>query len=211
MPAPDTKDRILDSAEKLFAESGFDATSIRTISADAGVNLAAINYHFQSKDALLDAVYARRAGPVNERRLALLDEYEAAAGGKAVAPEKVLDAFMRPVFELGDRIGYIPRMMVRMQYVERGAVSEPIFDKHFRPVFTRFFQALKRALPQLSDEEIFWRLQFTAGVFSHVMAGGGTIRAFAKARFKKPEPEVLMRRMIRFTCAGLNLPAEDHA
>lgn len=202
MAQADTKDRILDSAEKLFAENGFDATSVRTIASDAGVNLAAINYHFQSKDALLDAVYARRAGPVNERRLRLLDQFEAEAKGKPVPPEKVLEALMRPIFELGDQIGYIPRMMLRMQYVERESVVESVFEKHFRPAFSRLFAAMRRSLPHLSDDEMFWRMQFTVGAFAHVMAGGTLTKAAGK-RFKRPEPEIMMRRLIRFASAGL--------
>ncbi len=203
MPRADTKDRILDAAEKLFAERGFDGTSIRMISSGAKVNLAAVNYHFQSKDALLDAVYERRAGPVNARRLALLDEFEAAAHGQPVPPERILEAFVRPVFELGDRVGHIPRMMVRMQYVERDSVVESIFDKHFRPVFSRLFAAMRRSLPHLSEEELFWRMQFMAGSFSHVAASGGALRVLAKGRVRKPEPEVVMQKLIQYSSAGL--------
>ncbi|MCC6391972.1 MAG: helix-turn-helix transcriptional regulator, partial [Bryobacterales bacterium] len=75
-PLPPTKDRILDAAELLFANHGFDATSLRMITAQASVNLAAVNYHFQSKEALLDATIARRAIPINRRRLELLASYE---------------------------------------------------------------------------------------------------------------------------------------
>ena len=75
-----TKDRILDSAERLFARDGFEATSLRAITAEANVNLAAVNYHFQSKEALVQAVIGRRMGPVNAQRIALLDACEAEAG-----------------------------------------------------------------------------------------------------------------------------------
>ena len=76
-----TKDRILDAAEGLFAQQGFSATSLRAITAQAGVNLAAVNYHFGSKDGLLEAVFVRRLGPLNDERLALLDEAESTPGG----------------------------------------------------------------------------------------------------------------------------------
>ena len=75
-----TKTRLLDTAERLFAHHGIEATSLRTITAEAGVNLAAVNYHFQSKEALMHAVIARRLDPINQRRLAMLDAYEAEAG-----------------------------------------------------------------------------------------------------------------------------------
>src|SRR5580704_18486326 len=92
-PKIDTKQRILDSAERLFADNGFDSTSLRTIIADAKVNLAAIHYHFHSKEALLDAVILRRLEPINRQRLAMLDECERASAGRPTL-EGVLEAFV---------------------------------------------------------------------------------------------------------------------
>src|SRR5271163_200520 len=91
----DTKTRILDAAEKLFALKGFEATSLRDITAEAQVNLAAVNYHFQSKDSLIDAVIVRRIEPVNRRRLEML-----AAAGPDPALEQILRAFLTPALEL---------------------------------------------------------------------------------------------------------------
>ncbi|HMC58416.1 MAG TPA: helix-turn-helix domain-containing protein, partial [Candidatus Solibacter sp.] len=93
----DTKQKILDTAERLFGEQGYDATSLRHIIAEAGVNLAAVHYHFGSKEELLDEVVVRRAGPVNEARIAMLDRLEAAEGPPVV--EKVLEAFLLPTAE----------------------------------------------------------------------------------------------------------------
>src|SRR5689334_12024668 len=95
-----TKDRILDTAERLFARDGVEATSLRAITTEAGVNLAAVNYHFQSKEALLHAVIARRVGPMNTRRIELLNAVEARAFGDLLPVAQVLDAFLRPVFEM---------------------------------------------------------------------------------------------------------------
>src|SRR5271154_6302809 len=95
-----TKTRLLDTAERLFAHHGIEATSLRTITAEAGVNLAAVNYHFQSKEALLHAVIARRLDPMNQRRLAMLDACEAAAGNGLLPLDQVLDALLRPVVEM---------------------------------------------------------------------------------------------------------------
>src|SRR3984893_16949649 len=90
-----TKDRILDAAEKLFSDNGFEATSLRDITTDAQVNLAAVNYHFQSKDSLIDAVIARRVEPVNRRRLEMLD-----AAGPEATVEQILTAFLTPALEI---------------------------------------------------------------------------------------------------------------
>src|ERR1044071_4696405 len=91
----DTKTRILDAAEKLFGMNGFDGTSLREITTEADVNLAAINYHFQSKDSLIDSIVARRPEPVNRRRFEMLN-----AAGPHPTVEQILAAFMAPVLQV---------------------------------------------------------------------------------------------------------------
>src|SRR5213594_4298055 len=95
----DTRSRILDVAEELFGEQGLDRVSIRDITRKAKVNLAAINYHFGSKEDLVVAVFERRVVPVNEARLAALDAVEQAAGKKSPKLEAILDAFIRPALQ----------------------------------------------------------------------------------------------------------------
>src|SRR5208283_4018233 len=92
----ETKQKILDTAERLFGDQGYAGTSLRHIIAEAGVNLAAIHYHFGSKEELLHRLIVRKAAPVNEERLALLDRYEAEAGSGSVPVEKLLQAFLKP-------------------------------------------------------------------------------------------------------------------
>src|SRR6202011_4945544 len=99
----DTKEKILDTAERLIGERGYSATSLRHIIAQAGVNLAAVHYHFASKEGLLDAVVARKAAPVNEARLAWLERVEAEAGSASPEVEKVLEAFFLPTAEVASR------------------------------------------------------------------------------------------------------------
>src|ERR1700759_4960898 len=99
----DTKQKILDTAERLFGESGYDATSLRQIIPGAGVNLAAIHYHFGSKEELLDELILRKAEPVNQQRVALMEQVLAEAGSGPVEVEKVLEAFMEPMSTAGDQ------------------------------------------------------------------------------------------------------------
>src|SRR5271165_7110012 len=108
----DTKHKILDTAERLIAEQGYAATSLRHIITQAGVNLAAIHYHFGSKEELLDELIVRGAGPVNEKRLALLDQVEAIPGPPAI--EDVLGAFLLPMSEAADRNPGFVRLMGRI-------------------------------------------------------------------------------------------------
>src|SRR5450755_3801907 len=95
-----TKDRILDAAERLFAQHGIEATSLRIITREAGVNLAAVNYHFQSKEALLHAGIARRLDPLTHRGLALLDRCEEAAENGPLPPHQGLDGLLRPALKM---------------------------------------------------------------------------------------------------------------
>src|SRR5437867_6100600 len=96
-----SKERILDVAERLFAERGFAATSLRNITAEAAVNLAAVHYHFGSKDELIEAVFARRLGPLNRERLRLLEACRAAAGGGSPSVEELLEALIAPALRSG--------------------------------------------------------------------------------------------------------------
>src|SRR5579871_2566826 len=94
----DTKERILNTAEKLFAEQGYSGTSLRSVIAEAGVNLAAVHYHFRSKEALLEAVFLRRAEPANLERIAMLDALERETGNRPPEVERVIEAFVLPAF-----------------------------------------------------------------------------------------------------------------
>src|SRR5213080_4689568 len=98
--APATKERILDSAESLFMEHGFEATSLRSITAAAAVNLAAVNYHFGSKEELFQAVLTRRLDPMNHDRLTLLTRLEAEAAPRPLSCEKILGAMFIPALRL---------------------------------------------------------------------------------------------------------------
>src|SRR5579863_8623986 len=149
-----TKDRILDSAERLFARDGFEATSLRAITAEANVNLAAVNYHFQSKEALVQAVIGRRMGPVNAQRVALLDAYEAAAGESPVPLERLLDAFLRPVVEMVGSHAHEFVPLIGRLYTEPGEFAVRLFRQQFEHLARRFVPALQRALPELPRVEL---------------------------------------------------------
>src|SRR5579864_5068831 len=177
-----TKDRILNAAERLFAHHGIEATSLRNITTEAGVNLAAVNYHFQSKEALLHAVIARRLDPVNEVRLAKLAACEAAAGDGALPLDQVIDALLRPVMEMmgGPGREFAP-MMARI-FTESSVLTEKIFEKHLAHVAHRFMPAFHRALPCLPPTELMWRLLFTMGAVAHTIGGSKLIRVLSQGQ-----------------------------
>src|SRR6266850_844421 len=142
-----TRDRILDAAELLFANHGFEGASIRAIVDAAKVNLAAIHYHFRSKEALLEAVLTRRISLVNEARLKRLEEAEAAAAPQPASADKVLRAFIVPTIEFAhrDRAGAtFVQLMSRMFTEPRFALTN-FMGRKFGDTIARFTSALVRA------------------------------------------------------------------
>jgi len=173
MSQPDTKQRILSAAEHHFARDGYHATSLRSITATAKVNLAAVNYHFGSKEALLEAVIERRLGPLNEIRLGQLEALLSQAEELAEIPacRDILRTFIEPTLHLRqqgseteDFIALIGRILA-----EPRGIAMSIFMHHMGPLMERLFQALSLSLPELSRETLFWRLHFAIGSLSHIM------------------------------------------
>ncbi len=168
MPS-ETRNRILDTAEELFAEKGIAATSLRVLTQAAGVNLAAVHYHFGSKEGLVDAVLERRACAANDERLADLARLEASADGEPLAVEDILTAFIVPgVRRLEvhkNRRQLLARLRSRIE-AEPPEIVESLFRRHFGVVFSRFLEALQRALPELSKELVADRFRFTLGSLS---------------------------------------------
>jgi AcrR family transcriptional regulator len=201
-----TKDRILDTAEHLFARDGFDATSLRAITAEAGVNLAAVNYHFRSKEALVQAVIGRRMGPVTARRLALLDAYEAEAGDAALPLEKIIDAFLRPVLEIVGSQAHEFAPLVGRIYTEPGDFSVRVFKDQFQALALRFIPAFQRALPHLPLPELYWRLHFSIGALAHTMGAATMLRVFSRGLCDPSDADGTLARIKTFVLAGLAAP-----
>ena len=191
----DTKAKILNAAEKLFAVKGFETTSLRDITAEAQVNLAAVNYHFQSKDALVDAVIARRVEPVNEKRLALLD----AAGANATV-EEILTAFLKPVLELN--IEAVVPLMGRSLSDPSQFVERRVFKTHLLPLAKRFHEALERALPNAPPAERHWRFHFVLGMLTHVMTWSRVLPVVSGGLCDIADRELLLERLVTFAAAG---------
>ena len=157
-----TKERILDTAERLFADSGFRSTSLRTLTAEAGVNLAAVNDHFGSKEALLDAVFERRLNPLNLVRLEKLDEVARLARLACTPPgvRDILSAAIVPVVDARESgrgmrnfITLVGRVMA-----EPDSKARDLFSRHMKAVLSRSFDLLREALPEVPREVVFWRL-----------------------------------------------------
>jgi AcrR family transcriptional regulator len=190
-----TKARILDAAEKLFGHNGFDATSLRDITAEAQVNLAAVNYHFQSKESLVDAVIVRRLEPVNRRRIEMLN-----VAGPTPSIEQVVEAFIAPVILQGDMQNAAPLIGRVLSNPAEFAVR--IFQKQLAPVARRFEEAIAAAVPGIPAEERFWRLHFMAGTMTHVLALWDVLPMMTPLPIAPIERQAVVQRMVRFLAAG---------
>lgn len=200
-----TRNRILDAAERVFADKGLDGSSVRDITTAAGVNLAAVNYHFGSKTGLIEAVFSRHLVPMNTARIALLDRVEAQSGGECPPLESVLDAFIRPVVmhhlaEHGVNDAFM-RLMSRCLNEPPTHLAQ--VKQHFDALMERFHTAFFRALPGHSPAEIFWGIHFTIGIIHHTLH---ILSHLQHLPFRPAEPadaQTVVERLVAYTAAGM--------
>ena len=211
-PPHETRTRILDAAEELFMQHGFEATSMRLLTARASVNLAAVNYHFGSKDALIEAVFRRRLDPMNATRLAALERLEKEAGGRALSTETIIRAFvgesLRMIEDAKGGRNFI-RLLGRT-YTEPSKPIRVLIGQLYAPVMERYKSAFERALPQMPRDELVWRMHFMFGTLSYTLAATDAVQLIAGC---KPEDRydarLLEERLSSFLAAGLNAPLKN--
>ena len=209
LPAAETRGRVLDAAERLFAERGIEAVSIRDITRAAKANLAAINYHFGTKQELVAEIFSRRLTPLSRERLALLDEVERKAGGKPARLEDILEALFRPAVEQSFVCAHGNKAFMQLFgrcLSEPSAAVEHLIHRHFETTIRRFNAALLRALPKLPEQELFWRISFIGGAMHHALLICGKPSLMPTGMHKRLNAEELIQRLIAFAAAGLRVP-----
>jgi AcrR family transcriptional regulator len=210
-----TKSRILDAAEALFMEHGFEATSLRAITATAGVNLAAVNYHFGSKEELFQAVLTRRLDPMNQERLDLLTRLEHQFAPDPVPCDRILAAMFIPALALArdpQRGGANFLRVLGRAYADPAPFIRRFLSEQYALMIARFKAAFGRALPELPKKELSWRLHFIMGALSYTLAGTDVLKLIAELAPSEPgNDEVLLHRLAPFLLAGLTSPVPDMA
>ncbi len=195
-----TKDRILGAAEELFAQFGFTGTSLRQVTSRADVNIAAVNYHFGSKENLVNEVFRRRMDDMSAQRLSALKLAIEQHPGEL---EPILAAFVEPALALAqDRHGggAFVRVVARA-YAEKNDALRKFLSDHYGHVLRDFAKEIAGCLPGLSKEELYWRLDFLAGSLTYAMADFGLIKrppGISEAAHRQRASHEL----IRFAAAG---------
>ncbi len=206
-----TKEKILDAAERLFARSGFHSTSLRTITTEAGVNLAAVNYHFGSKDALIGEIFRRRLKKLNGQRIKGLEKVRKEAAERKTRPdlEATIRAFIAPSLPLlRSEQGTCFITIVARAIMDPNQQVRQIFLREMKDVLALFFDTLQSALPHLPQDALFSRLQFMLGIMGHTMFNAGKPSWNPLKLEQETGIDILFERMISFVKAGMEAPLE---
>lgn len=203
-----TKNKILDAAEVLFSDKGFNGTSLREITSQAEVNLAAVNYHFGSKKELIKAVMSRYMNELSPR-------LESALGALCIEEANpslndVFSAFIDPLLHLNTFKNN--GTSIFLQLLGRGYTDSQGFLRWFLTtqypgVFTNFTNAVHKAYPELSAEEMFWRLHFTMGTIVFTMSSSDALIDIALNDFQRQvDIAGVIRQVIPYVAAGVAAP-----
>jgi len=209
--AGDTRSRILDAGERLFMEHGFDGTSMRMITSQAGVNLAAVNYHFGTKELLIQEVFRRRLTHLNQSRLAALDQLEAEAAGAPIKPSRIVDAFFGTALRMAADVeggGHTFMCLLGRTYTEPNEFVRQFLAEEYAECVERFLAALYRALPEVDRNEILWRFHFMMRAMSYAIAGTDALQ-LVTGKFDDENPSRLAPRLMSFLLGGLRAPLAE--
>lgn len=198
----ETLEQLLDAAELLFSKHGLYGVTLRDVATKVGVHTSLMHYYFEDKLALFKAVFARRAGVTSDRRMKALDEYEKRAAGKPTV-EGALHVFLDTDFDLYSKGGQGWRNYgafgAQLANTPEGA---EMFDQHFDPVVLRLIGILRKALPDVSEKDIFWGYHFVTGSLMHSLARSGRLDRLSNGLCKSGDLEAVKARMADFMAAG---------
>lgn len=211
MAHSETVERILDAAEQLFAERGFTETSLRMITAKAGVNLAAVNYHFGSKKALIHEILARFLTPFCQGLDAELTRRQRLAGEDGLGLEELLELLVQQALRveprLGNHLAVFMRLLGLALIQDQGHVRQYLDDKYGK-VFRRYMQLLNEAAPPVPPLELFWRLHFMLGAVAFSMAGIQSFGRVVENRFEVATSSAqVLQLLVPFMAAGMRADA----
>lgn len=200
---PEAHARILAAAERLFAEHGYDGTTMRHITREAGVNLAAVNYYLGDKESLYLEVLRRPLRSLNRRRLADLAEAEREAGAAPAPLPRLIEILAAPVFEFPrENSRHVARLIGRSM-ADPLPFMEKFLEEEMQPLLARFAQAIRRHLPGLPPEDFLWRFSFVIGAMQHSLATLHRMNALTRGLCRDDDPAGALRRFVPFAVHAL--------
>ena len=210
---PETARKILMCAERLFATKGYEAASIRDITTEAGVNLASINYHFGSKEKLLEELLKKKLDWLNQERLNALIKLEESSKGAPLRPSVILEAFFGTLLKMIDDKENGGEMFLKLlgrSSLEPSNLIWSVATNQHTDVINRFKIALCKALPGVPETEIVWRFHFMLGATTFAISGNGLPALFSNTNIKMENTiisqKLLMKRLMTFLLGGLRAP-----
>lgn len=210
MAQSDTVDRILDAAEVLFAERGFSETSLRMITSKAKVNLAAVNYHFGSKNALIHAVFARFLTPYSATLEESFDELESKSEGRVPTLDRILWSLAESAARMPQRnergISIFMRLL-GLAYTQSQGHLRKFLEQEYSEPFGRFMRLLKEATPELSAVDRYWRIQFMLGATAFTMSSSDALIGILETKIGvETSVQEIAARLVPFLAAGMKAP-----
>ena len=200
-----TRQRILDAAQRLFSEHGSNGVSLRTITAEAGANSAAANYHFGSKKGLLEAVFARHATGIAQEREAQLRDCRAEPGRPPLL-EQIVRAFLEPGMR-GQHGGKgFARFRGRM-LAENTDQTRELYSRYFNDSTGQFLDALQAALPDLSPHDLYWRFHVMLGTMVYTLANPGRIQILSNGDCDSSDPGLALDTVVPIIAQLFRNPA----
>ena len=208
MPKPSEQDRqtrILDAAENAIGELGFAGASLRHIVLEAQVNLATVYYYFSSKRGLMEAVLKRRFGPLRQEHLALLRQFEAAAKGRPVPVERILEAMLRPPLRMAATAPAKHRAVTRLFgriVTEPNPQTQEMLRLQRAEIRTAFLKALQRSLPRAPLTDLRWRVEFVWGALAFTLCNPRKIKAETHGACDPADTDNMLAELIQFFSPG---------
>ena len=207
-----TRNRILDAAEALFAQKGFEGVSVRQIMSRAGADVSLAYYHFKSKRDLFDQVMLRRADYLNEIRLRALEEVEQRHPDDAPTVDEIIGAFTGPLLDVlaNDHDQWSHYFQLIAQINNNPEQGGKLMSRYFDPLVSRFIEALRKALPSCDEQDLYWSYHFLSGALTLTFAETGRIDNLSGGVCRSTDIPAINARMHRFLAAGFRaLCAQD--
>lgn len=199
-----TRNRILDAAEALFAQKGFEGVSVRQIMSRAGADVSLAYYHFKSKRDLFDQVMLRRADYLNEIRLRALEEVEQRHPDDAPTVDEIIGAFTGPLLDVlaNDHDQWSHYFQLIAQINNNPEQGGKLMSRYFDPLVSRFIEALRKALPSCDEQDLYWSYHFLSGALTLTFAETGRIDNLSGGVCRSTDIPAINARMHRFLAAG---------